>query len=352
MIEIITDREEWNRFIKLIGHFDFYYSYYYHLLSKQDNEKSVLIAYREADTLIALPLLLRDIEGTSFRDATSVYGYAGPLCKIKGERASAFNNERFKKQLQQFLNDNKIVSVFSRLHPYIDYQENILKNIGSIGSPGNVVNIDITQPIDIQRQQYNKRLKTYVNKARRKYTIIQANNEQQIEEFIEMYYENMRRLDATDYYFFKKRYFYQLMISSFFKVELMLCSDTETGELIGGAMFIKTGNIVQYHLSGCKEEYLHLNPIKLLIDEMRLRATDEGYTFFNLGGGLGVKEDSLFRFKASFSKDYRPAKFWKYIVNQQVYDDLVNGSKKGASDTETEETDFFPAYRQLVKVDS
>ena len=351
MIDIITDREGWNGFIEQIGHFDFYYSYYYHLLSKQDHEKSVLIAYKEADTLIALPLLLRDIEGTSFKDATSVYGYAGPLCKIKGERASAFNNERFKKQLQQFLNDNKIVSVFSRLHPYIDYQENILKNIGSIGSPGNVVNIDITQPIDIQRQQYNKRLKTYVNKARRKYTIIQANNEQQIEEFIEMYYENMRRLDATDYYFFKKRYFYQLMISSFFKVELMLCSDTETDELIGGAMFVKTGNIVQYHLSGCKTEYLHLNPIKLLIDEMRLRATDEGYTYFNLGGGLGVNEDSLFRFKASFSKDYRPAKFWKYVVNQQVYDNLVHRSIKDVPDTETEETNFFPAYRQLVKVD-
>jgi len=352
MIEIITDREEWNRFIRLIGHFDFYYTYYYHLLSKQDNEKPVLIAYRENDTLIALPLLLRDIEGTSYKDATSVYGYAGPLCKSKRKKASAFDNGNFKNQLQVFLSDNKIVSVFTRLHPFIDYQENILKNIGEITSPGDVVNIDITLPIDIQRQQYNKRLKTYVNKARRLYTIIEANNERQIEEFIEMYYENMRRLDATDYYFFEKRYFYQLMISSFFKVELMLCSDTETGEMIGGAMFIKTGNIVQYHLSGCKEEYLHLNPIKLLIDEMRLRATTENYTYFNLGGGLGVKEDSLFRFKASFSKDYRPAKFWKYVVNQQVYDDLVNQLKKDTLDTAPEESDFFPAYRQLVKADS
>ncbi|HDZ13626.1 hypothetical protein LCGC14_1047350 [marine sediment metagenome] len=352
MIEIITDREEWNRFIKLIGHFDFYYSYYYHLLSKQANEKPILIAYREADVLIALPLLLRDIKGTSYSDATSVYGYAGPLCKIKGKKTSTFDNGNFKNQLQLFLRENKIVSVFTRLHPFIDYQENILKNIGSITSPGNVVNIDLTLPIDIQRQQYNKRLKTYVNKARRVYTIIEANNERQIEEFIEMYYENMRRLDANEYYFFDKRYFYQLMISSFFKVELMLCSNSETGELIGGAMFIKTGNIVQYHLSGCKEDYLHLNPIKLLIDEMRLRATEQGYTYFNLGGGLGVNEDSLFRFKASFSNDYRPAKFWKYVVNQEVYDELVDGTKKDDSEKELETTNFFPAYRQLAKEDS
>lgn len=352
MIEIITDREEWNRFMKLIGHFDFYFTYYYHLLSKQDSETPALIAYRESDTLIALPLMLRDIEGTSYSDATSVYGYAGPLCKIKGGKISDFDNQRFKNELQRFLSDNKIVSVFSRLHPYIDYQENMLKNIGSVTSPGNVVNIDLTLPIDIQRQQYNSRLKTYINKARRKYTILEANHEGQIEEFIEMYYENMRRLDADEYYFFEKRYFYQLMISSFFNVELLLCSDNETGELIGGAMFIKTGSIVQYHLSGCKEEYLPLNPIKLLIDEMRLRATAENFTYFNLGGGLGVREDSLFRFKSSFSKDLRPAKFWRYIVNREVYDDLVAESKKNKIDTDMEETDYFPAYRHLVKADS
>ncbi len=352
MIEIITDREEWNSFMKLVGHFDFYYSYYYHFLSKKDGEKPMLIAYREADVLIALPLLVREIEGTSYKDATSVYGYAGPLCKTESKDPAIIDNARFKTELHRFLMENKIVSVFSRLHPYIDYQVNLLNTIGSLSSPGSVVNIDLTLPVELQRQQYNSRLKTYVNKARRVYDIVEGKEEAQIEEFIEMYYENMRRVDADAYYFFNKRYFYQLMISSFFKVELLLCSLKETGELIGGAMFIKTGNIVQYHLSGCKEEYLPLNPIKLLIDEMRIKATTENYTYFNLGGGLGVREDSLFRFKASFSKDLRPAGFWKYIVNKEVYDDLVAQSVKGNEHEEHGETDYFPAYRQQVKIEA
>ena len=356
MIEIITSREGWSSFIKLIGHFDFYYTYYYHFLSKRDGERPVLIAYREKDTLIALPLLIREIEGTGYSDATSVYGYTGPLFKSANNDPNVFDTSRFRAELQNFLFDNKIVSVFTRLHPYVAYQEYLLKDIGTINSPGSVVNIDLTLPVDIQRQQYNKRLKTYVNKARRKYTIIQAREEDQIQEFIAMYYENMRRVGADDYYFFDQRYFYQLMISSFFKVELLLCSDTETGELIGGAMFIKTGDIVQYHLSGCREEYLHLNPIKLLIDEMRLRATEEGYTYFNLGGGKGVQYDSLFRFKASFSKDLKPAKFWKYIVNRDVYDtlsatapsDLAETADGEAADGDSVvgDTDFFPAYRR------
>ncbi len=352
MIEIITDREEWNGFMQLIGHFDFYFTYYYHLLSKKDGETPVLIAYRESGTLIAVPLLVRNIEGTSYKDATSVYGYAGPLCKTDSEDPSAFDNARFKNELQRFLIDNKFVSVFSRLHPYIDYQANLLKDIGNISSPGSVVNIDLTLPLDIQRQKYNSRLKTYVNKARRVYEIVEGKEEEEIEEFIEMYYENMRRVNANDYYFFEKRYFYQLMISSFFKVELLLCSKVDTGEVIGGAMFIKTGNIVQYHLSGCKQEYLHLNPIKLLIDEMRLRATAENYTYFNLGGGLGVKEDSLFNFKATFSKDLKPAQFWKYIVNKEVYNDLVTQSKNGHEHEEHGETGFFPAYRQRITTEA
>jgi len=352
MIEIITDREEWSSFMKLIGHFDFYFTYYYHLLSKKDGERLMLIAYREMDTLIALPLLIRDIEGTSYKDATSVYGYAGPLCKTKQKDPAVFDNSRFKAELQRFLIDNKIVSVFSRLHPYLDYQANLLKNIGCISSPGCVVNIDLTLPMDIQRQQYNSRLKTYINKARRVYDIVEGTKEEQIEEFIEMYYENMRRVDADAYYFFERRYFYQLMISSNFKVKLLLCSRKDTGELIGGAMFIKTGYIVQYHLSGCKEEYLHLNPIKLLIDEMHVLATEENYTYFNLGGGLGVREDSLFQFKASFSKDLKPAGFWKYIVNKEVYDDLVAQSKIGQKHEEQGETDFFPAYRHKIKTEA
>ena len=349
MIEIITDREEWNSFIKLIGHFDFYYTYYYHFLSKKEGEKPVLFAYREGDTMIALPLLVRKIKGTSYSDATSVYGYAGPLCKSKDGNPSSFDNTHFKAELQRFLLDNRIVSVFTRLHPYIDYQSNLLKDIGTISSPGVVVNIDLTLPLDIQRQKYSSRLKTYINKARRLYTIVEGTENSQIEEFIEMYYENMRRVDAEDYYFFDKRYFYQLMISSFFDVELLLCSDSETGELIGGALFIKTDNIVQYHLSGCKEEYLPLNPIKLLIDEMRIRATAENYTYFNLGGGKGVKRDSLFDFKASFSKDYKPAHFWKYVVNQEVYDQLVADSGNHPTENPDDGTEFFPAYREMIK---
>ena len=75
---------------------------------------------------------------------------------------------------------------------------------------------------------------------------------------------------------------------------------------------------------------------------MRIIATNNGCKFFNLGGGLGGRDDdSLFDFKSSFSKDFKEFKLWKYIVKQDVYDDLV--AKKGVP----EDSDFFPLYRSL-----
>ena len=88
-------------------------------------------------------------------------------------------------------------------------------------------------------------------------------------------------------------------------------------------MFTKKNTIVQYHLSGTSERFLDLNPIKLLIDEMRIIGTKENFSYFNLGGGVGSKEDSLFHFKSGFSKDSMPFKVWKYMVNPTIYNDLV-----------------------------
>ncbi len=72
---------------------------------------------------------------------------------------------------------------------------------------------------------------------------------------------------------------------------------------------------------------------------MRIEATKRGMSFFNLGGGLGGKyNDSLFKFKSSFSKDFKDFKLWNLIVNQKRYDELVE--KRNIA-----ETSFFPKYR-------
>ena len=66
--------------------------------------------------------------------------------------------------------------------------------------------------------------------------------------------------------------------------------------------------------------------MRLLIAKLRILGTEQGYTYFNLGGGLGRQNDSLLRFKSSFSKDFRDFKVWTYFVNPFKYDELVQSN--------------------------
>jgi lipid II:glycine glycyltransferase (peptidoglycan interpeptide bridge formation enzyme) len=342
-LNIIKDKSEWDSTINSLVDSDFYHTYDYHLISKNKSETPILIKYQENDLIIALPLLIRKIEGTDFHDATSVYGYPGPTTI---NLAEDYVNIVFIKELRKFLYKNNIVSVFSRLNPYVKHQETVLKGLGDISSHGKVIVIDLRKDLETQRAMYHKRLKTYVNKSRKQYSIRLAKTDKEIKVFIEMYYENMRRVNANNSYFFSKKYFFDIIKTNDFDCDILLAIHNESKEIIGGAMFIKKNKIVQYHLSGAKEEYLALNPIKLLIDEMRIRATKEGFQFFNLGGGVGSKIDSLFHFKSGFSKDIKDFNIWRYVVNHEVYEDLVrHKQKRECALLHNSCMLYFPCYR-------
>ncbi len=139
-IEIIDDKNTWDAFLDTFEKCDLYHTYDYHRITKLEEEKPILIKYIEGNKTIALPLLIRKIFDTPYFDATSVYGYPGPLSNDVHE---SFDNSLFKKELQKLFYANNIVSVFSRLNPYLPCQDICLKSIGEISTIGQVVNIDL-----------------------------------------------------------------------------------------------------------------------------------------------------------------------------------------------------------------
>ncbi|WP_299365444.1 peptidoglycan bridge formation glycyltransferase FemA/FemB family protein [Winogradskyella sp.] len=348
MIEVIKDKKLWKEQIDLAVNPDFYHTYDYHQLSKNEGEEPVLIKYVDGQISLLIPLLLRAIENSNYKDATSVYGYAGPLVQHMDD---SFNRDHFHNTFNEFLNEHHIVSVFSRLHPFIAHQEMILDGLGEINTLGKVVYIDLKDTIENQRAKFNRRLKTYLNKSRRSCTVIEGDIDKHLGDFKRLYHQNMERVEADDSYFFTDEYYREVLSSNDYKSELSLCIHNESQEIIGASMFMKKGNIVQYHLSGLSEDHFELNPIKLIIDEMRIKSTNEGYEFFNLGGGLGSREDSLFRFKSSFSKEFKEFKTWKYIVNEDAYNGLTKSKFGQDFEMYKNETDFFPLYRSRIKND-
>ncbi|SNR66889.1 FemAB family protein [Maribacter sedimenticola] len=334
MIEIITDGKEWKKRLMKFDFYDFYHTFDYHHLSKKDRETPLLMVYSQDEINIAIPFLKREIEGTPYFDLTSVYGYAGPIYNNLPEN---FDNTIFSNELKDYLIRNKIISVFSRLNPYFNQQSLILNNLGETPISGKVVNIDLTKSIEEQRTQYGKSTKNRTNKCRRIATVKEVTSQEDLETYIDIYYENMDRLGAKDSYYFSKEYFFNFLKSKDFKTRVLLVIENESGKAMAGSMFVETNTIVQFHLSGTRTKFLNWAPANLFLDEMRLLATAEGYQIFNLGGGLGGQEDSLFNFKASFSKDHRDFRLWKYIVNNTAYSEL----------SKDKEGDFFPLYRKL-----
>ncbi|MEG3658562.1 peptidoglycan bridge formation glycyltransferase FemA/FemB family protein [Arenibacter palladensis] len=343
MIEIISEKEKWHNVLEAADSFDVYHTYEYHHISKKPDEKPMLLTYSEEDRMIAIPLLLRKIPNSIYKDCTSVYGYGGPVTKNLSQN---FDQANFASKIHDFLLINNIVSVFSRLNPFISNQPFCLQGMGEIISSSRIVNIDITQNLEEQKKDYGKRLRTHINKARRACYVRQAESKEEVLEYIKLYYENMTRVNAKKEYFFSEDYFFGLLDAKDFDTRILLSIEKETHKIIAGAMFIKTNNIVQYHLSGSDANYLHLYPIKLLIDEMRVRATLENCIFYNLGGGVGYKEDSLFDFKSAYSKDFKPFSLWRYIVNLEVYNKLIaEKEEKSCSPTLKKCSHFFPCYR-------
>lgn len=345
MIQIITERSNWQELLENFENVDFYHTYDYHQLDKDNDDKPILLKYIEFDKLIAIPLLIRSIKGTDLYDATSVYGYAGPLTKNIDD---SFDNSSFVNELKAILQEEKVISVFTRLNPFIPYQEKCLENIGQIDSLGSIVTIDLTLSLFDQKRQYHKRLRTQINKATRLCSVTKVATQEQLSIFIEMYRQTMKRIDAKPQYFFSEEYFKCLLNARDFKSEILLASDNESGTVIAGVLIIKIGKIVQYHLSGTNKDFLHLNPVKLLIDTVRIEATKEGYFYFNLGGGVGSVEDSLYRFKSGFSNDFKRFQIWKYICDNLTYEKLVMEKETGPPITINEKsTPYFPSYRNL-----
>ncbi len=339
MIATITSKIQWDLFLKQTKNYDCYHTYDYHLLSAKPDENPVLITYTSKDIIIGIPFLLRNIPQTTFKDMTSVYGYVGPV--MKRFNKEVFDHLRFAKEFNTHLKNQNIISIFSRLNPFVDNQFGVLQSIGEIKRIGQVVNINLNRPLEIQRQNYQRRIKTQINKARRYCKVSKASTKDEMLEFIQIYYQNMDRVQAKSSYYFDSDYFFKFLDSDSLNTTLLLVKLIDTDEIIAGAMFIKTNDIVQYHLSGSKEGYLDIAPVKLLIDDMRIRATEEGgYNYFNLGGGYGSKDDSLLRFKLSFSKEVHDFCIWKHIINAEIYNELSNK-------TDNNDEDYFPRYRRL-----
>jgi len=286
-----------------------------------------------------LPIIIRPIPGGGY-DATSPYGYPGPLDSGPGD--ARFMRDALIAGIR-LLESVGIVSLFVRLHPLLNRAP--LESVGQIVEEGDVASIDLTLSADELWRQTRAGHRSQIRQAMRDGREATFDDSwSYYDAFKGLYRATMTRVSASAQYFFDDAYFdgLRLVLGD----RLRLCVVVIDGALAAGALFVETCGIVQFHLSGTDPAFGREGLTKLLIHFVRLWAKERGSIDLHLGGGVGAADDALLRFKSGFSPLRYPFRTLRVIVNEAEYSQLMQTCDTGT--TNVRATTFFPEYRDPV----
>ena len=156
--------------------------------------------------------------------------------------------------------------------------------------------------------------------------------------FREIYDLTMDSDNASGYYYFKDE-FYDSIRNDLSDESQVFWAEIN-GRIIAASIMIFANGYMNYHLSGSLREYQHLAPSNLLLYKAALWGCCNGYKSLHMGGGVGSREDSLYKFKSAFNRsETKQFAIGKKIYLQDVYEKLA-----GMKNPEYEGS-FFPKYR-------
>ncbi|MBB6364079.1 GNAT family N-acetyltransferase [Acinetobacter lwoffii] len=319
---------------------DIYHSMEWLLLNKGLQEGEIYCIFLEDEKNCAFfPLIKRKIKNTSFFDLITPYGYGGVAFK---KNTDTDFKENIFELLRDCLSNTDCISVFLRLHPLLN---NNVKEGEFVFGNGVTLATSFNSSYSDLYNKYSSGHKYDLKKSKKNENISIVDDIDFVffDDFIEIYLETMRYLQATDFYFFDREYFYKMKCLLADKLKLVVVKLNE--QVIGASLFMLDSEIIQYHLSGTTIEGKKYQPSKLILDYMIDWGVSKGYHFLHLGGGVGAQQDALYKFKKGFSADEYSFYTVRLITNNTVYRQLCLDLK--FIDTEIDNiSNFFPLYRK------
>jgi hypothetical protein len=345
------EAELWHTLLAATPHDIYHLPGYVRASARVEEGRAVLFVAREGERQFLVPLVVRPIPlelseaESTWYDATSPYGYPGPLVTPTDADPGDPFLPRAVASFVAALRDRRIVSCFVRLHPLFPLPIEPLQELGDVVRHGDTVSIDLRLSLDLLWRQTRHNHRRDIAKGQRSGQIARMDPcWAQFDSFVTLYHDTMRRINAADFYFFSSGYLNELRAE--LGDRLHLCLVEVEGRVAAAGMFSEYRGIVQYHLSGTHAEFTYGHPLKTMIHFISQWARDRGNTSLHLGGGVGGRRDSLFDFKAGFSPLCHPFYTWRIVANAPAYFELLDrwSSTFGAS---TESADgFFPGYRR------
>ncbi len=335
----LKERDEWQRVMNAFPMSDIYYMPDYMETQEELERGRALLAVWDPpdfDGKVAYAFIKRSIEGyDDVFDITTPYGYGGPIFSGSLTDSSRAIRE-FRAEFSDYCRDSRIVSEFVRFHPLLG------NYVGDCcGMKTAYVRDTVVVELDASRDPlvaFPSKTRNMVRKAVKRGVRVEVSSDAtSLREFIRLYNETMQRRNAADYYFFSELFFKELLEKV--KPRPFLLTACLGDRAIASALFLRFDQFLHYHFSGSDPDFQRFAPNDLIIYEAAVQGIRLGAKRLHLGGGYKGTEDSLFRFKASFSDVRTPFYIGRQIHDQEAYDKLC--IVLGRNDE-----GYFPAYRK------
>jgi len=338
----IAQSEQWDSIVSSFENYDVYWlSGYVKAFQIHGDGEPLLFYYQNAETRAINVVMKRDVSldphfkdkiiPNTFFDFSSPYGYGGWL--IEGyDLAQLFI------EYELWCRENGIVSEFIRFHPVLENHIGVAEYY-DIVTLGNTVTLDLASP-EVVWANLTSKNRNVIRKAKKNDIKIYHGHYPEIYEiFREIYNSTMDKDNADKYYYFGSD-FYKSILEDLPQNAQVFYAEY-SGKIIAASIILMTNGRMNYHLSGSLKEYSTLAPTNLLLYEAALWGCANGCKTFYLGGGVGSKEDNLFKFKKAFYRGENLKKFHigKKVFDQEMYDELVNMRDGVSADG------YFPKYR-------
>ena len=307
---------------------DIYFTPEYNSLYLDSEEgKFVCFIFQSNNNLAIYPFFIKNINKYGYNldkeyfDIEGVYGYTGI---VSNSLDANFIND-FYKAFNDYCKENNIVAEFTRFNPLIESYLFSKDEMKVIFDRETVV-LDLSNDYeDIWINDYSSKNRNTIRKARKighSVDVIKNPSMSQINSFIDIYYYSMKAANAEDYYYFKREYFYKLFSLLSSRSILINVVDINNN-IVCSSIFFNYGGYFHYHLSG-RSENTDNSVNNFLLDEAIKYAKNIGAKKFHFGGGRTPdSEDSLLKFKASFSKERLKFYIGKKIHNADIYNQVV-----------------------------
>ena len=327
----------WNSVLAWAQH-DFYHlTSYAELSAHHESGSARAVLVEDDERTFLLPLILRPIPGGG-QDATSPYGYPGPVGK--GLEDPAFVAAAFR-QAERILAAEGVVSLFVRFHPV--FNPVVPEGIGHLASHGDAVTIDLSQPAEALWKQMRKNHRRQIaHSIRCGHAVGLDETDRAFAAFKDLYRETMRRLDAPAYYAFDDAYFEALR--SAMGARMRLAAVRIGNEMAAAGLFIEEDGVVQFHLSATDPRFAMFSPTKRLTHFMTGWAMARGNRWLHLGAGNRQPDDALLHFKSGFSPLRHSFRTLRLVLDAGAYRRLSLERDPSADPSRLD--GFFPAYRK------